>query len=154
KALRDVFDFTPRGIIRALGLQNPIYRRTAAYGHFGREPMTSRVNGREVTLFPWERTDRIDDLRTAVGGRAPGRRQYGRSKGAEPRARPDVQHARRHPAGGGWCARAADLDRTRRGERDRDGAGGDEVCQAAHARSVRVHGARDGWRAASRDDHE
>jgi S-adenosylmethionine synthetase len=68
KALRDVFDFTPRGIIRALGLQNPIYRRTAAYGHFGREPMTSRVNGREVTLFPWERTDRIDDLRTAVGG--------------------------------------------------------------------------------------
>ncbi|HEU5207957.1 MAG TPA: methionine adenosyltransferase [Longimicrobiales bacterium] len=68
KALRDVFDFTPRGIIRALALQNPIYRRTAAYGHFGREPLESRANGRAITLFPWERTDRMNDLRTAVGG--------------------------------------------------------------------------------------
>ncbi len=68
KALRDVFDFTPRGIIRALALQNPIYRRTAAYGHFGREPLEARANGRAITLFPWERTDRMNDLRTAVGG--------------------------------------------------------------------------------------
>ncbi|MHB1169868.1 MAG: methionine adenosyltransferase [Longimicrobiales bacterium] len=67
KALRDVFDFTPRGIIDRLGLRNPIYRRTAAYGHFGREPVRSRVNGREITLFPWENTDRVDDLRTAAG---------------------------------------------------------------------------------------
>jgi S-adenosylmethionine synthetase len=67
KALREVFDFTPRGIIDALALRNPIYRRTAAYGHFGREPVQSRANGRTVTLFPWERTDRIDDLRAAAG---------------------------------------------------------------------------------------
>ncbi len=66
-ALRDVFDFTPRGISDALSLRNPIYRRTAAYGHFGREPMVSAVNGREVMLFPWERIDRVDDLRTAAG---------------------------------------------------------------------------------------
>ena len=67
KALREVFDFTPRGIIDRLGLRNPIYRRTAAYGHFGREPVRSRVNGRDITLFPWENTDRVDDLRTAAG---------------------------------------------------------------------------------------
>ncbi len=68
RALREVFDFTPRGIIQSLGLRNPIYRRTAAYGHFGREPSETRINGRVVTLFPWERTDRVDDLRTAAGG--------------------------------------------------------------------------------------
>ena len=66
-ALREVFDFRPRGIIEALSLRSPIYRRTAAYGHFGRDPMVASVNGREVMLFPWERIDRVDDLRTATG---------------------------------------------------------------------------------------
>jgi len=65
-ALREVFDFTPRGIIEALRLREPIYRATAAYGHFGRTPET-RTNGREVRLFPWESTDRVSDLRTAAG---------------------------------------------------------------------------------------
>lgn len=66
-AVREVFDFRPLEIIRALTLQNPIFRATAAYGHFGRTPEMRRVDGREVALFPWERTDRIDDLRTAAG---------------------------------------------------------------------------------------
>jgi S-adenosylmethionine synthetase len=65
RALREVFDFTPKGIIEALKLRTPIYRPTAAYGHFGR-PTTQAGNGQEVTLFPWESTDRVDALRTAA----------------------------------------------------------------------------------------
>lgn len=57
KAILEVFDLTPRGIIKELNLLRPIYRKTAAFGHFGRtEPE-----------FTWERTDRVDDLRTACG---------------------------------------------------------------------------------------
>jgi S-adenosylmethionine synthetase len=67
EALREVFDFSPAGICSALGLKSPIYRATAAYGHFGREPRSERVDGRTLHLFPWERTDRTDDLRTAAG---------------------------------------------------------------------------------------
>ncbi len=54
-AVREVFDFRPAAIIRDLRLARPIYRETAAYGHFGRKE------------FPWEATDRVDDLRRAVG---------------------------------------------------------------------------------------
>jgi S-adenosylmethionine synthetase len=53
--LSDVFDFRPAAIIRDLDLRRPIYRETAAYGHFGRKE------------FPWEATDRADDLRRALG---------------------------------------------------------------------------------------
>jgi len=49
---------TPRGIRNGLGLNKPIYRRTAAYGHFGRTA--------EGDLFPWERTDLADDIRAAL----------------------------------------------------------------------------------------
>ncbi|KMM46452.1 MAG: methionine adenosyltransferase [Cellulomonas sp.] len=56
-AIRQVFDLRPAAIIRTLDLQRPIYRRTAAYGHFGRE----------LPEFTWERTDRVDELRAAVG---------------------------------------------------------------------------------------
>lgn len=45
------FDFRPYTIIETLGLRKPIYKKTAAYGHFGREE------------FPWERLDRVDDLK-------------------------------------------------------------------------------------------
>jgi S-adenosylmethionine synthetase len=65
RALRDVFDFTPKGIIEALQLRNPIYRPTAAYGHFGR-PTEEAGDGRKVLLFPWERTDRADALGAAA----------------------------------------------------------------------------------------
>ncbi|HEV7588794.1 MAG TPA: methionine adenosyltransferase [Longimicrobium sp.] len=64
-ALREVFDFTPRGIIESLGLRTPIYRPTAAYGHFGRT-CEMGGNGAPVKLFPWEETSRVDDLRTAA----------------------------------------------------------------------------------------
>ncbi len=66
RAVREVFDLRPRAIIEALGLQRPIYRPTAAYGHFGREPLTERVDGREVQFFTWEKTDRVGDLRAAA----------------------------------------------------------------------------------------
>ncbi|MFD1787615.1 methionine adenosyltransferase [Sphingomonas floccifaciens] len=49
---------TPRGIRTHLGLNKPIYSKTAAYGHFGRKA--------EGDLFPWERTDLVDDLKTAL----------------------------------------------------------------------------------------
>ncbi len=66
RAVEQVFDFTPRGIITALGLRNPVFLPTAAYGHFGRTPRTLMENGRRVRLFGWERTDRVDDLKTAL----------------------------------------------------------------------------------------
>ena len=51
------FELTPRGIIDALDLRRPIYRQTAAFGHFGRtEPE-----------FTWERADKVDALRSAAG---------------------------------------------------------------------------------------
>ncbi len=55
-AVREVFDLTPRGIIERLDLRRPIYRKTAAYGHFGREDPD----------FTWEKTDRIEDLLAAL----------------------------------------------------------------------------------------
>lgn len=51
-AIRHVFDLRPAGIIKMLDLRRPIYRQTAAYGHFGRT---------DVDL-PWEHTDKVDDL--------------------------------------------------------------------------------------------
>ncbi len=67
RALREVFDFRPRSVIEQLGLRSPIYRRTAAYGHFGRAPSVEAFNGRSVEFFPWEKTDKVDDLRAATG---------------------------------------------------------------------------------------
>jgi S-adenosylmethionine synthetase len=66
KALNEVFDFTPRAIIESLGLRAPIYRATAAYGHFGRKPAMQRSNGREYKQFAWEETNKIKDLQTAA----------------------------------------------------------------------------------------
>jgi len=56
-AIREVFDLRPAAIIRDLDLLRPVYRRTAAYGHFGRE----------LPEFTWERTDRTAELLSAVG---------------------------------------------------------------------------------------
>jgi S-adenosylmethionine synthetase len=55
--VREEFDLRPRAIIEALDLLRPIYRQTAAYGHFGRE----------LPEFSWERTDRIASLRNRAG---------------------------------------------------------------------------------------
>jgi S-adenosylmethionine synthetase len=57
KAIGTVFDLRPGAIVRDLDLLRPIYRATAAYGHFG------RTDGD----FPWERVDRVEALRSAVG---------------------------------------------------------------------------------------
>jgi S-adenosylmethionine synthetase len=55
-AIREVFDLRPAAIIRDLDLLRPIYSKTAAYGHFGRE----------LPEFTWEALDRVDDLRSAA----------------------------------------------------------------------------------------
>ena len=57
KLIRRHFDFTPAGIIKYLNLRRPIYKKTAAYGHFGRSEST----------FTWERIDRVKDLRDDAG---------------------------------------------------------------------------------------
>ena len=62
-AVAKAFDFRPLSIIRDLGLRRPIFTPTSAYGHFGRPCVTARRFGAEVTLFPWERTDRADEVR-------------------------------------------------------------------------------------------
>ena len=51
KAIRDIFDLRPAAIIEQLDLLRPIYKKTAAYGHFGRD------------IFPWEKTDKINRLK-------------------------------------------------------------------------------------------
>src|SRR5688500_9567458 len=68
RAVREVFDLTPRGIISALKLKRPIYSPTAAYGHFGRRPYSGRFegNGRKLQFFTWEEANRVKDLLTAV----------------------------------------------------------------------------------------
>lgn len=66
EAVQEVFDFRPRVIIECLRLRDPIFRPTAAYGHFGRAPESGTLeDGRTVGLFPWEKSDRVDDLRMA-----------------------------------------------------------------------------------------
>jgi len=58
KAVLEVFDLRPAAIIRDLDLLRPIYAKTAAYGHFGRE----------LPEFTWENTDRVAELKAATGG--------------------------------------------------------------------------------------
>jgi S-adenosylmethionine synthetase len=69
-AISKVFDFKPAAIIDRLGLTSPIFTATAAYGHFGRDPEVAvpDAGGPEVQFFPWELTDRVDDLTRALGG--------------------------------------------------------------------------------------
>jgi S-adenosylmethionine synthetase len=55
--VREVFDMRPRAIIEHLDLLRPIYKKTAAYGHFGRE----------LAEFTWEKTDRAAELRQRAG---------------------------------------------------------------------------------------
>jgi S-adenosylmethionine synthetase len=55
KAVAKVFDLSPAGIIKTLNLRQPIYLKTAAYGHFGRSE------------FPWEKTDKVEELLKTIG---------------------------------------------------------------------------------------
>jgi S-adenosylmethionine synthetase len=57
KGVREVFDLRPRAIVDHLDLKRPIFRKTAAYGHFGRE----------LDEFTWEKTDKVADLKSALG---------------------------------------------------------------------------------------
>ena len=57
EAVREVFDLRPRAIIKQLDLLRPIYKKTAAYGHFGRDDPD----------FTWERTDKVDELKDKTG---------------------------------------------------------------------------------------
>ena len=57
KCIEELFDLSPKGIIYSLDLLRPIYRRTAAYGHFGREE----------DEFTWELTNRVDDIKNYLG---------------------------------------------------------------------------------------
>jgi len=55
EAIKKVFDLSPAGIIKTLDLKRPIFRKTASYGHFGRDG------------FPWEKTDKVEELKKAIG---------------------------------------------------------------------------------------
>ncbi|MCS6832163.1 MAG: methionine adenosyltransferase domain-containing protein, partial [Flammeovirgaceae bacterium] len=81
----ELFDFRPKAIIERLGLKNPIYSETAAYGHMGREPYEREVevnyvrveekNGvkietrtkemKKVTFFSWEKLDAVEQVKKA-----------------------------------------------------------------------------------------
>jgi len=56
-AVQDIFDLRPAAIISELDLRRPIYKRTAAYGHFGRSEKD----------FTWERTTKLADVKSALG---------------------------------------------------------------------------------------
>jgi S-adenosylmethionine synthetase len=66
RAILQVFDLTPGGIIAALDLRKPIYSPTSSYGHFGRTPQHIGNGTSGKTLFSWEQTDRVDQLKQAV----------------------------------------------------------------------------------------
>jgi len=55
----EVFDLRPAAIVRDLDLRRPMYAKTAAYGHFGRPGSDD--------AFTWERTNRVDELKSALG---------------------------------------------------------------------------------------
>lgn len=57
KVVREIFDFRPAAIIENLNLLQPFYKKTAAYGHFGRDDFE----------FPWEKLDKVKELRSALG---------------------------------------------------------------------------------------
>ena len=72
KRILEIFDLRPASIIKRLGLKNPVFFPTAAYGHMGREPYTQKVviqrNGKteekEVEFFAWEKLDYVERLKT------------------------------------------------------------------------------------------
>lgn len=73
--LKEIFDLKPAAIVRRFGLKYPVFQKTAAYGHMGREPMKEKVtlnyNGNsetvEVELFAWEKLDYVDKIKQAFG---------------------------------------------------------------------------------------
>lgn len=74
KVIREVFDLRPYAIQKQLNLLHPMYQITAAYGHFGREPFeyiykyteNGEQKSKTCTAFSWEKTDKVDALKTAA----------------------------------------------------------------------------------------
>ncbi len=76
RKIKNIFDLKPAGIEKRLKLRNPIYRETAAYGHFGRTPVTvtkhfespyAGAKDIEVELFTWEKLDYVDAVKKEFG---------------------------------------------------------------------------------------
>ncbi len=75
RRIASLFDLRPHAIVRRFGLKNPIFEATASYGHFGNRPYTKvetlYENGqpveREVEFFGWERLDRVEEIKAALG---------------------------------------------------------------------------------------
>ncbi|MDE7134686.1 MAG: methionine adenosyltransferase domain-containing protein, partial [Rikenellaceae bacterium] len=75
RSLLRLFDLRPAAIVERFGLTNPIFKATAAYGHFGRDPYTDDVvffeKGsqvvRKVDFFAWEKLDAVDKIKQAFG---------------------------------------------------------------------------------------
>jgi S-adenosylmethionine synthetase len=65
--VREYFDLRPYGITKMLDLLHPMYKQTAAYGHFGREPFEMTVGEDTFTAFSWEKTDKAEALRASAG---------------------------------------------------------------------------------------
>lgn len=65
--IQELWDLRPAAIVRNLGLRNPIFSDTAAYGHMGRQPGEITVNGKTYETFTWEKLDRVDDVKAAFG---------------------------------------------------------------------------------------
>lgn len=62
-----LWDLRPAAIVRNLGLRNPIFSPTAAYGHMGRTPGTVTVNGKTYETFTWEKLDKVNEVKAAFG---------------------------------------------------------------------------------------
>ena len=83
--MRAHFDLRPYGIVKMLDLVHPMYRATAAYGHFGRKPAQMTYSWKEIiggkrveksetfTAFTWERTDKAGPCATTPVSERPGR---------------------------------------------------------------------------------
>ncbi len=73
--VKEIFDMKPASIVKRLGLKNPVFRATAAYGHMGRSPKVEKIkflqNGstieKEVEFFAWEKLDYVDKIKSAFG---------------------------------------------------------------------------------------
>src|SRR5690606_11351943 len=146
-AVLDVCDLPPRGISRDLDLRKPIYKATAACGHFARRPETPGRGRDARTDSSWERTDRVRALKRAVRGSVARRpasvgaflRWYdGGSHSSAARARQRNQFLRRHPSREGRATFASYLDRTTRSRIHRAADEPGKTRTTAHARPLQV----------------
>ena len=95
KIVRELFDLTPLGIIRTLKLRRPIYSKTAAYGHFGRDD-----DG-----FTWEELDRVNEIKRAA-------RHHGHVPSHQVAKSPRHPERNRHPERSAWTLRPVNGSRT------------------------------------------